>query len=188
VVTSAKNELLSSEPTTNSKPPSPAKSVTVARRRSSGANIALRTRAAHRRSSGNLEEEMEPEHYLAHSLGLSLPADGASDSERVEVLESILFDRIGRLEGHATNLQTSTENSIASHLVDAHLTLELLHDSLLAQSLYGKVHLVEPSIETSIANLEQEIQSIQESLDGVDLHSLQSKNVRRDQFVQRWSR
>lgn len=187
VVESAKKELVPSEPTTKSKPSSPAKSNTQARRRSSGTNAVLR-RAAHRRSSGNMEEDMDPEQQLARTLGLSLPAEGVPDAERVEAIEKMLFERISRLEGHASSLQSTSESSIASHLLDAHMTLGILHDSLLAESLYGKVHLVDPSIEKSVANFEKDIQNVQQSLEAVDLHSLQSKNVHRDQFVQRWAR
>ncbi len=173
---------------TQSKPSSPVKSNTPARRKSSGANTALRIRGNHRRSSGNMEEDMEPELQLAKALGISLPAEGVPESTRAEVLEKMLLERVGRLEGHATNLQSATETSIASHLLDAHMALEMLHESLLAESLYGKVHLLDPTTEESVGSFEHDLQAVQKSLEAVDLYSLQSKNFHREQFIQRWAR
>jgi hypothetical protein len=188
VVESAKKELMAPEWATQSKPSSPVKSNTPARRKSSGANTALRIRGNHRRSSGNMEEDMEPELQLAKALGISLPAEGVPESTRAEVLEKMLLERVGRLEGHATNLQSATETSIASHLLDAHMALEMLHESLLAESLYGKVHLLDPTTEESVGSFEHDLQAVQKSLEAVDLYSLQSKNFHREQFIQRWAR
>jgi hypothetical protein len=188
VVAAAKKELLTPEPVIKSKPSSPAKSNSQSRRKSSGTGGAQRIRGAHRRSSGNMEEDVDPEQQLARNLGLSLPADSVVDTERTTILEKMLFERIGRLEGHATSLQSTTESSIAAHLLDAHMTLEMLHDSLLADSKYGKVQLVDSNTEASVMSFERDIQNVQESLEAVDLHSLQSKNVHRDQFIQRWAR
>jgi len=188
VVESAKKELTAAESATQSKPSSPVKSNTPARRKSSGANAALRIRGNHRRSPGNMEEDMEPEQQLAKALGISLPAEGVTDATRAEVLEKMLLERVGKLEGHATNLQSATETSIASHLLDAHMALEMLHESLLAESLYGKVHLLDPTIEESVGSFEQNLQAVQKSLEAVDLHSLQSKNFHGEQFIQRWAR
>ena len=146
LISSAKTELAPSTPP--KVPASPAKSNTQARRKSSGADRALRTRRDQRRSSGIIEEDIDPELLLAKTLGITLPmpAGGFSESERIEILAKQLREREDRLETHATTLETATESSIASHLLDAHLTLEMLHDSLLAESRYGSVHLLDPSL------------------------------------------
>lgn len=187
VVASAKKELLSLEPDTESKSTSPIKSNTRTRRKSIDAKSAL-TRKNHRRSSGMIEDDTEPEQQLARNLGITLPPEESNDVERVKVFEKMLRERLMRLEGYAAGLQSSTENSIAAHLLDANITLGLLNDSLLAESLYGRVQLVKPEIEDSVAKFEQDIQDVQESLEAVNLHSLQSKNAHRDQFVERWAR
>lgn len=93
-----------------------------------------------------------------------------------------------KLEIHSTSLQSTTESSISSHLLDAHLTLQLLQDSLLAESLYSKVRLLDPDIEASVTMFEQEIEDLQRSLEGIDLSALQERNVKREQLVERWSR
>jgi len=187
VVESTKKELSRVRPSSASKPTSPAKSNTQRRRKSSGSQSPLKVRSIRRRSSGH-DEDIEPEQQLARNLGIALPAEDLSEILRVEALDKMLFERIGRLENHATSLQSTTETSISSHLLDAHTTLDLLQDSLLAETLYRKVRFLDPEIESSVASFEQDVQELQKSLDAVDLHSLQARNMHREQLIERWSR
>jgi hypothetical protein len=186
VVGSAKQELAQPENGSPTKTSSPVKPNTQRRRKSSNSQSPVRTR---RRSSGKLlDEDIEPEQQLARNLGIALPAEAVSDTARIDVLERALSDRISKLESHATSLQSTTESSISSHLHDAHTTLELLHDSLLAESLYHKVQLLDPRIESSVATFEKDVQDLQKDLEAVDLHTLQSRNVHKEQLIKRWSR
>jgi hypothetical protein len=130
---------------------------------------------------------MEPEQQLARNLGVVLPAEGVSDTARVEALEKMLSERITRLESHANSLQSTAETSISSHLLDAQITLGLLRDSLLAETLYGKVRLMDPDVESDISKFDHEVQDLQRSLEAVELHTLQAKNMNREQLVGRWS-
>lgn len=140
----------------------------------------------HRRSSG--DGDVEPEQQLARTLGITLPDQIYSDIDKIDALERMLSERLTRLEGHAANLQSTTETSISSHLLDARTTFELLQDSLLAKSRYNKVHLLDPELKSLVTKLEMEIVTMQQDLEAVDLHNLQSRNVHREQLVQRWSR
>ena len=187
MLNSANTELKSTESLPGGKPASPAKSNTQRRRKSSGTQSSLKARNT-RRSSGHLDEDMDPAGQLARNLGITLPAADATDEERAAFLEKALMDRASKLEGHMTGLQSTTEGSIASHLLDAHITLNLLQDSLLADSDYHTVHLMDQHLESSVNTFEQNIQALQEQLEGVDLYSLQTKNVHKEQVVERWSR
>lgn len=170
------------------KPASPTKSNTQRRRKSSSSQTSpIRARTTRRRSSGH-DEDIEPEQLLARNLGVALPAEGVSDSARIEALEKMLSERITRLEGHANSLQSTTETSISSHLLDAQNTLGLLQGSLLAETRYGKVRLIDPQLESDVSKFDREVQNLQESLEAVELHRLQAKNVNREQLVERWSR
>jgi hypothetical protein len=170
------------------KPASPTKSNTQRRRKSSSSQTSpIRARTTRRRSSGH-DEDIEPEQQLARNLGVVLPAEGISDSARIEALEKMLSERMTRLEGHANSLQSTTETSISSHLLDAQNTLGLLQDSLLAETQYGKVRLIDPQIESDVSKFDQEVQNLQKSLEAIELHQLQAKNVNREQLVERWSR
>jgi DNA-binding HxlR family transcriptional regulator len=156
--------------------------------KSSGPGSPVKRRNTRRRSSGPLDDEIEPEQQLLRNLGISLPTDAVSNQSRIEALERALLDRSNKLEGHANNLQSSTESSISSHLLDAQVTLHLLRDSLLAQSPYHSVKLLDPEVESSITELENDVQQVQQKLEKVDLQKLQAKNVHREQLVERWSR
>lgn len=180
VIDTAKKELARPEISSTTRPNS------TASRRLSGPQTNHRVRNS-RRSSGAYDEDVAPEQQLARHLGVALPADELSDHERATLLERALSERTARLEGHASSLQSTTESSISSHLLDARLTLELLRDALLAESRYGKVRLLDPQLEASVDRLEREVLDVQEGLERVDLHSLQARNVRREQLVKRWS-
>ncbi|CAG8951684.1 hypothetical protein HYFRA_00005484 [Hymenoscyphus fraxineus] len=185
VLDTAKTEL--SRVVDSPPPPTPSKSFTH-ERRASLAVSGIKTRNSRRRLSGMDDEDIDPEQQLAQNLGITLPADTATDQERVKGLEQILTDRITKLDIHSSSLQTTTENSISSHLLDSQLTLQLLQDSLLAETLYHKVRLLDPDIESSVSMFQQEIVDLQESLDDIDLQQLLAKNVNREQIIERWGR
>ncbi|KAH7416882.1 hypothetical protein BKA64DRAFT_691421 [Cadophora sp. MPI-SDFR-AT-0126] len=187
VLDSANEELSRSEPTPAVQPSSPTRPNTQRRRKSSSSQSTLRVRTT-RRSSGHLDEDIEPEEQLARNLGVALPAEAVSDHERANILRRTLAERMTRLEGHAASLQSTTEHSISSHLLDARMTLGLLHDSLLSESLYRKVQLLDPKLEASVTDFEQDVQRLQDDLEAVNLHSLQARNVHREQLIERWSR
>ncbi len=187
VLDSAKTELARTDPLRSAKPASPAKSNTQRRRKSSGSQSSLKVRNT-RRSSAHLDEDLDPADQLARNLGIILPPAEASDQERVAFLEKARLDRAYKLEGHLTSLQSTTETSIASHLLDAHVTLNLLQESLLADTEYHTVHLVDQNLESSVDTFDHDIQALQEELEAVDLYSLQTKNVHKEQLIERWSR
>ncbi|KAH7348726.1 hypothetical protein BKA65DRAFT_266279 [Rhexocercosporidium sp. MPI-PUGE-AT-0058] len=187
VLDSANKELLRSAITPAAKTSSPTRLNTQRRRKSSSSQSTLRVRNT-RRSSGHFDEDIEPEQQLARNLGVALPPEGVSDQERANLLEKMLAERLTRLEGHAASLQSTTESSISSHLLDARMTLGLLHDSLLAESQYHKVQFLDPNLEAAVTNFEKDIQHLQDDLEAVDLHSLQARNIHREQLIERWSR
>lgn len=188
VLDEAKKELQSLEETAPSKTASPVRPNTQRRRKSSATQSSpVRARNTRRRSSGHLDEDIEPEQQLLRSLGISLPAE-ATDAARGEALEQALSDRLGKLEGHMNSLQSTTESSISSHLLDAHVTLQLLRDALLADTMYHKVQFLDPEIHASVGTFEQEVQDLQQKMEGVNLQKLQMRNVHRDELVERWSR
>lgn len=187
VLESAKKELSHTEPVPTNKTNSPHRPNTQRRLKSSSSQSTLRVRGT-RRSSGHHDEDVEPEQQLARNLGVALPSEGVSDYERVALLDQMLAERNARLASHAASLQYTTESSISSHLLDARMTLDSLHGSLLLDSQYGKVRLLDPNLEKSVTNFEQNVQNLQDELDAVDLHSLQAKNVHKEQLIKRWSR
>jgi hypothetical protein len=160
----------------------------IQRRRTSSVPSPGRLRINRRRSSGIDIDDIDPEQQIARNLGITLPVATVSDQERAEVLERALRDRSTKLDIHATSLQTLTESSISSHLLDSHLTLQLLQDSLLAETLHHTVRLLDPDIEASVSMFQQEIEDLKSELEGVDLEQLQTRSVNREQLIARWAR
>lgn len=183
----AKKELYTLEPAQSSKAANPVKPNTPKRRKSSGSKSPVRVRNR-RQSSGHQDDDTEPEQQLLRNLGLSLPADATSNQTRIEVFERALSDRLKKLEIHTTSLQSAMESSISLHITDAHTMLQMLRDSLLAESLYHKVQLLDPDIESSIAMFEDEITSLQETSEAINLQKLHARSVNREQLIERWSR
>ncbi|KAH6668824.1 hypothetical protein B0J14DRAFT_151280 [Halenospora varia] len=186
VLASAKAELsrVEAAPKITANPPKP----NIQKRRTSSNPSPGRLRNARRRSSGVFEnEDVDPEQQLARNLGITLPSEAASDHQRIETLDRALADRVLKLGIHASSLQQTTESAISSHLQDANLTLQLLQDSLLAETLYGKVSLLDPDIESSVSMFEQEIEDLERGLEEIDLGRLGERNVNREQIVGRWS-
>ena len=106
----------------------------------------------------------------------------------MDILERALQDRVSKLEDHAKSLQSTTETSISSHLLDAHTTLQLLRDSLLSETPYNKVQLLDPELESAVDTFEEDVQDLQQKLDAVNLQKLQARSVHRERLVERWSR
>jgi len=184
----AKKELPVPEISSASKTVIPTKPNSQRRRKSSSSRSPVRLRNTRRRSSGHADDDADPEQQLLRNLGLALPTAPIPIESHVETLERALSERVSRLEEHAKSLQSTTESSISSHLLDAHITLQLLKNSLLAQSPYNEVQLVESEVESRLSLFEQDIQALQKRLEAVDLQKLQSKNVHRDALIERWSR
>lgn len=179
-----KQELIPSPPSPTI-PSSPIMANTPRRRKSSTSQPQIKSRHSRRRSSG---EDLEPEQQLARNLGITLPHDSESEQVKLEALERALTDRKTKLSIHSQNLQDTTESSISSHLKDAHVTLQLLQRSLLADTPYYKVELLDPELAASVDTFEEDVQYVQKSIEEIDLQVLQTKNVRKEQFIDRWSR
>lgn len=167
---------------------SPTKQDPQRRPKSSASSSAVQVRNYRRRSSGHLDEDVEPEQQLARNLGISLPSGTMMDQSRLETLERALSDRMSKLDGHATSLQSTTESSISSHLSDVHSTLQILEDCLLDEPVDQEVQLINPAIHASVTSIEQNIEALRKQTDEVDLQKLQAKNVYREELVRRWAR
>ena len=89
---------------------------------------------------------------------------------------------------HSDNLQSSTEGSISEYLKNAHATLQLLRDSLLGETPYGKVRLLEGEMVGAVETFEDDVEYVRASVEEIDLQVLGGRNVKREQIVGRWGR
>lgn len=145
-----------------------------------------------RRSSGSALDDA-PLSHLLDALGLSLPTTSATAQAQTAYLSHALADRACKTADMTRATQTTFERTATAHLADARTALQLIRDSVLAESPFAQVHLVDPGIEASIGVLAQEAHNVVERLEGVEREAASvarggGRNGRRDQLVARWGR
>jgi len=187
VISTAKSELAPPAPETPTKSPGTPRATLHRRRKSSVTTPSLRVRNT-RRSSGHLDDDVDPEQQLARTLGITLPESTATDHARVDFFDKALAERVMRLESHVMSLQGTTETSISIHLADAHVTLGVLRDCLLKESEFGFIRLVDREVEEGVEDFERDVMELKEKLDEVDLRTLNGRSIARDHLVERWKR
>lgn len=150
-----------------------------------------------RRSSGGASLESPLERLLGE-LAISLP--GAEDDDasttasaqaQADLLSKTLVDRTRKAADVADSVQATFEHAATTHLADARTALQLIRDSVLAESPHAEVHLVDPGIESSIGVLAQEVHNIASRLEGVESEAAvltKGRNVNRDEIISRWGR
>lgn len=144
-----------------------------------------------RRSSGDALHSSPLEHLLGE-LALSLP-DSSSTSNpshaQTAYLSHALTTRIHKSADIDRAVQSTLEHTASSHLADARIALQLIRDSVLAESPFAEVHLVDPGIEASIGVLAQEAQNIADRLEGVEREAnvlAKGRNTKREEMITRW--
>jgi hypothetical protein len=93
-----------------------------------------------------------------------------------------------KLSGHAKSLQEVSEASIGSHLHDSQVTLQLLMESLLSETQYKSVSLMDKDVQEAMAKLERGVEEVKRETGAVNFDPLRERNVRRDELVARWAR
>ncbi|KAI3400630.1 hypothetical protein diail_2342 [Diaporthe ilicicola] len=146
-----------------------------------------------RRSSGAYDSPLE---HLLGELAISLPEaehedTGAATSVQAQAahLSSILAERTRKAADVADSVQSTFEHTATAQLAEGRTALQLIRDSVLAESPYAEVHLVDPGIESSIGVLAQEVQNVTSRLEGVESEAAalaRGRNVSRDEIVSRW--
>ncbi|GAB1319962.1 HAUS augmin-like complex subunit 3 N-terminal domain-containing protein [Madurella fahalii] len=136
--------------------------------------------------------EEPPLEEILRALAISSPQgeEGApADLEaHVRELSSTLAGRRAKVDDVAQNVQETFETAAIKQVTDAKLAIQLIRDSILAESPYGEVRLVDPEIEGSIAVLSQELGNVDEKLKLVDadVTKLRGRNPKRDELITRW--
>lgn len=124
---------------------------------------------------------------LLRNIALSLPPpEDATTEEQAADLAQVIAERSEKANDVARNAQETFEANTVSKLQDARLAIQLLRDSILAESPFEEVRLVDPEIEGSIHVLGQEVEKVKEKLDTVDVKK-GVKSVKKDEFVHRWA-
>lgn len=132
-----------------------------------------------------------PLEEILRKLAINLPLDEEASVDvdvQIRELTSTLATRRAKVQDVAKNVQETFEGAAVKHASDGKLAIQLVRDSILAESPFGDVRLVDPEIEGSIAVLSQELANVDEKLKGIDadVAGLRVRNAKRDELVSRW--
>lgn len=191
VLPSNENETTTTKPTEQSKPPRQRSKGNVNQRSSRDYSPQKRRSAA----LGTVDyEDLSPPHVLLRTLGITLPSPStaqspSSTSHPAPAISTHLRTRSTQLQTHQQTLSSTLESSISSHIQEQRMTLQLLRDSLMSETRWNGVRLVEREVEEAVRMLEGDLGVVKEmGSDGglVDLEKLGGRNVWREDFVGRW--
>ncbi|KAL2270533.1 hypothetical protein VTJ83DRAFT_2717 [Remersonia thermophila] len=141
-------------------------------------------------SAGAEPGKESPLDEILRILAISLPQDdGQADKQpATRDLAAALVTRRAKLDDVARNVQETFERTAIRQIADGKLAIQMVRDSILAESPFGEVRLLDPEIEGSIAMLSQELAAVDEKLKRVDadMAKLRGRNAKRDEMVSRW--
>jgi hypothetical protein len=132
-----------------------------------------------------------PLEEILRTLAISIPQEEESSVDvqsQARELASTLAGRRRKVDDVARNVQETFESAATKQIADSKLAIQLVRDSILAESPFGEVRLVDAEIDGSIAVLSQELANVDEKLKGVDavLPKLRGRDPKRDELVRRW--
>ncbi|KAI9166488.1 hypothetical protein HJFPF1_02590 [Paramyrothecium foliicola] len=161
-------------------PASPVRNPSPVRKRANTANSRAR-----RRSSGI--PEAPPLEALLESLGLSLPVLETDDSTaQIAAIANLLAERRRKADDVAISAQENFESTVMGHLDDARCAVQLLRDSILAETPFGEVQLVDQDVEASITVLAQEVDKAKAQLAEAEENRPSGRSERRAEILRRW--
>lgn len=102
------------------------------------------------------------------------------------MLATTLDERSSKAADVAQGGQESFEATAATHVDDVRRALQLLKDSLLEESPFGEVKLVDPEIEGSIGFLSTEVSQIRDTLERVEAKRGNGKSEKKEEILRRW--
>ncbi|KAL1869202.1 hypothetical protein VTK73DRAFT_3203 [Phialemonium thermophilum] len=109
---------------------------------------------------------------------------------QIAALAAALADRTNKVADVARNAQESFETTAAAHLRETGLALQIVRDSLLAESAFGRIQLADPEVEASVNVLDQEVDKVRGSVEKAETEIVRAKNrkwTKRDEIIRRWA-
>ncbi|KAJ4392390.1 hypothetical protein N0V85_007096 [Neurospora sp. IMI 360204] len=128
---------------------------------------------------------------ILQTLGIPIPsADPALQSHLSALqsaLDSTLTDRQQKRDELFSTAQSTFEDTVTKHIGDAKAALAMLRDSVLAESPWGAVRLVDEELEESVEVIRQELGKIEEWKGDVDgAVKAASGSEKKEAFLKRW--
>lgn len=143
---------------------------------------------SHRRRSSSMQEVPALD-SLMQTLALPIDAygDGSAHSQ-ITALSKVLHERRLKQGSMARHAQDEFETLTAERMHEAKRAVQLLRDSVLAETSFGEVNLADPGIEASIDVLGQEVDKARQKLHRFREEKVGWGSLKRDEFVERWAR
>lgn len=146
------------------------------------------SRATHRRrsSASSFDESIPPDQQILRIMGIPPLEELCRGRAPEAVLHESLSDKIQKLTAHEQGLQSSSESAIGEHLQDAFATLQLLSDTMLSETKYKDIRLLDEEVQEAISGLDQELADLSNNLQSLDFERLKERNSQKEAFIERW--
>lgn len=179
------NEEISAPASPPRRPSKPVMPASPVRKTSPVRNRANTGDAKSRRRSSGLYET-DPIETLCSTLGLMPPDEDQPVSEQVAQLRRAVIERTAKGQDIMRNAQDSYEALATSHLEDMRAAVQLLLDSVLAETSYSEVKLVDPEFESSVVALAREVDEMSARLEKANASFSGGYSEKREEIIQRW--
>ncbi|KAK4123022.1 hypothetical protein N657DRAFT_672083 [Parathielavia appendiculata] len=135
--------------------------------------------------------EESPLEEILRTLAISLPQpedEPVNVHQQIMELASTIASRRAKVQDVARNVQDTFESATTKQVADGKLAIQLVRDSILSETPFGEIRLVDPEIDGSITVLAQGLAAVDEKLKDVDngMAKLRGKNLKRDELISRW--
>ena len=116
--------------------------------------------------------------------------DAHAVEAQAALLASTVAERRAKVQDVALNIQDSFESVAVSHMADAKLAMQMVRDSVLAETPYGEVNLVDPEIDGSIAVLTRQLEETRAALEkaAAETTKAQGRIAKKEDLIRRWGR
>ncbi|KFY64332.1 hypothetical protein V497_01747 [Pseudogymnoascus sp. VKM F-4516 (FW-969)] len=185
VVQLLSSEITSPPPSQPAKPPQPRSPL---HSRSHKPSSPVRPRAMNRRrsSASSFDESVPPDQQILRIMGIPPLEELCRDRAPETALHETLSDRIHKLKAHESGLQASTESAVGEHVQDAFATLQMLSDTMLSETKYQDIRLLDEEVQEAITGLDRELADLEGRLGRIDFERLKERNLTKEAFVERW--
>jgi hypothetical protein len=120
---------------------------------------------------------------------LSVPSSVSEETEgraQIVALSKILEERLKKYDEITQDTQETFERGALAQLNDTRLAIQLVRDSVLAESPFNDPRLVDPEISGSITLLAADVEGAKDTLALVEGQRRDRSSEKRDDFVERW--
>lgn len=148
----------------------------------------LQTQRLRDEENSSTKTKTSPIQQMIRNLGLSSGSLNSNDETVSRYLHQKLRESEQKVSHHAATLIETEENMITSSLHEAMTSLGRLRESLLSETRYANVTLVDPDIDEAITLMQTEIERLEMERGMINVDSLKARDTSRENLVQRWSR